>query len=120
MGQRTNLTTTPHDVLAARYRRERDRNLRNRHGIGVEDYERMLAEQGGACAICDKTPSAEEILRIDHCHATGRIRGLLCNRCNLAIGYLRDDSAAAMRACLYLAQPLGAAPMSRPRYASLE
>lgn len=45
------------------------------------EYERMLAEQGGVCAICGQRPKTRR-LHVDHDHATGRIRGLLCFRCN--------------------------------------
>lgn len=67
--------------------------LRYRYGITLDDYERMLAAQGGGCAICARLPADAgnpehwtDVLCVDHCHATGKVRGLLCNDCNLAIG----------------------------------
>lgn len=67
--------------------------LRHRYGIEVAEYDRLLAQQGGRCAIC-KEPSGggrskphHKRLCVDHDHDSGRVRGLLCDSCNLAIGY---------------------------------
>lgn len=74
--------------------------LPKRYGITTEDVDRMLAEQGGACAICvrpfDDTP------RIDHDHDTGAVRGLLCHNCNAALGLMRDEPDNLRRAAAYL------------------
>jgi hypothetical protein len=67
------------------------------YGMSQEDYDRLVARQGGACAICGKRPA--KALCVDHCHATGKIRGLLCRKCNLGIGHL-DDSPSVMRAAI--------------------
>ena len=60
----------------------------------------MLAGQGGVCAICkrkfDKTPC------VDHCHSTGKVRGLLCRKCNIGLGFCRDDSNLMRAATAYL------------------
>lgn len=60
-----------------------------RYGLTPEDYWRMHGEQGGLCAAC-RQPQPEEhkyqLLHVDHCHATGRVRGLLCFPCNLLEG----------------------------------
>jgi len=68
-----------------------------------EQYEAMLKEQGGACAICGQ-PQAQEgrMLCADHDHQTGQIRGLLCDVCNLGIGYFRDDPERCIQAARYL------------------
>jgi len=74
------------------------------YGLAHDDYLRMHAEQRGLCSIC-KSPGSRETgsqrrskgLCVDHCHETGRVRGLICSRCNTAIGML-DNSAANMRA----------------------
>lgn len=75
--------------------------LKYRYGITIDDYERMLAEQGGGCAICERHPAEAgnpehwtDVLCVDHCHDTGKVRGLLCNDCNLAIG--RGKSAETL------------------------
>lgn len=61
--------------------------IRERYGITEEQFHALEAAQGGRCAICGK----ERRLVIDHCHASGRVRGLLCNACNLVIGHLEQD-----------------------------
>ncbi|MFG2956956.1 endonuclease domain-containing protein [Streptomyces sp. NPDC048291] len=57
----------------------------------------MVASQYGICAICLSAPP----VHVDHCHKTGRVRGVLCFNCNSAIGKLRDDPDAARRAAAY-------------------
>jgi hypothetical protein len=70
-------------------------DLRRRYGISLRDYQRMEAEQGGRCAICGGLPqggnTSTSRLCVDHHHATGRVRGLLCHLCNSAIGYLGES-----------------------------
>ena len=74
-----------------------------KYGMTLEDYDKMLVEQLGACAICKTVPDGELArLCIDHDHETGRIRGLLCDRCNRGIGLLRDDPAVLDAAAQYL------------------
>lgn len=58
----------------------------------MDDYQRLFEEQGGCCAICRKHPPSNRRLAIDHCHKGYFVRGLLCSRCNLGIGFLEDDS----------------------------
>lgn len=57
-----------------------------RHGITQAQYDEMLERQGGKCALCDFVPAGGRRLCIDHDHATGRRRGLLCGRCNTLLG----------------------------------
>jgi hypothetical protein len=71
-----------------------------RYGISPAEYDALLAKQGGACAICRKR--SKQRLCVDHCHLTGVVRGLLCNECNGALGYLRDDQASLVAALAYL------------------
>lgn len=80
------------------YRREQ--TLRNAYGIGVADYERMYSEQAGRCAICGEPHNR---LDVDHCHATGTVRGLLCRLCNQGLGNFMDRSDLLDSAKLYLA-----------------
>ena len=69
-------------------RTQRGRHLKRKYGLTEEQYEVMVQEQRGECYICHESP---ERLYVDHCHATGRTRKLLCNRCNAALGMVRED-----------------------------
>src|SRR5262245_61146757 len=86
----------------------RSGELRRRYGLSPAEYDALLAEQGGACAICRKRPKGR--LCVDHCHLTGTVRGLLCRKCNTALGYLKDDQASLVAALAYL----GALPRDGP------
>lgn len=69
----------------------REARLLKVYGIASADYERMAAEQDSKCAICSEAVEDRALFHVDHCHETGAISGLLCSRCNQAIGLLRDD-----------------------------
>jgi hypothetical protein len=69
------------------------RRLR-KYRLTPADYERMLREQDGLCALCHRRPARG--LVVDHCHATNRVRGLLCDKCNSGLGFF-DDDAERMR-----------------------
>jgi len=58
--------------------------------------------QNGLCAICKKPCDTNDVLSVDHCHETGKIRGLLCNKCNIGIGMLGDSVAGVQAALDYL------------------
>lgn len=92
-------------------------NLR-RYGITVVEYDALFAEQGGLCAICGQPerktykprpgwvpafPTGTPLrLAVDHCHSTGKVRGLLCQDCNRALGIFRDDPAILRAAAMYV------------------
>lgn len=85
--------------MAARRERRRSRgrgirglSLKPRYGITIAEYDSMLASQDGTCAICRRTPPTNRILKlaVDHNHATGEIRGLVCQRCNMALHFLEN------------------------------
>ena len=82
---------------------QRERNLRKSFGIGVKDYELMLEEQNHCCDIC-KRPASEfpKRLAVDHCHSTGKVRGLLCMFCNTALGKFNDDIDLLRSAITYM------------------
>jgi len=88
-------------------RAEKGRLLKRKYGITLEQYEQMFAQQGGVCAIC-KRPETSVIkgsliqLSVDHHHTEGRVRGLLCFRCNALIGTMADDPALIRAAADYL------------------
>ena len=78
-------------------RRGRELKLRAAYGITIADFDRMLADQGGACAICRTTkPLGVGTFHVDHDHATNSIRGLLCHHCNIMLGNA-GDSAERLR-----------------------
>lgn len=82
---------------------QRRADLKHRYGITEAEYGRLLAEQNGGCAICSTTECASgRRLAVDHCHATGRVRGLLCRDCNTVLGKFRDDAERFERAAAYL------------------
>lgn len=86
-------------------RNRRDRDLRRKYGITIEDYDRMLAEQNGLCAVCrvvDHGRGPGTRLNVDHCHTSGAVRGLLCAACNKGLGNFRDEPAIMTRAIAYL------------------
>jgi hypothetical protein len=77
--------------------------LKRKYGITLERYEAMFAAQGGKCAICRQEESGPYAnLQIDHCHATGVIRGLLCHLCNKGIGQMNEDIDRLRAAVDYL------------------
>lgn len=77
-------------------------HLKRVHGITPEVYEAMLEAQGGGCAVCGKRPRPDISLHIDHDHATGRRRGLLCFCCNQMLGSVDDDAARLIELANYL------------------
>lgn len=98
---------------ARKRERRRQYHLHAKFCMSEDDYNAMLAEQGGICAICGKT--AEEnlsrgkkgrrrALSIDHDHATGATRGLLCDQCNFILGHAQDDPRILTAAIAYLAK----------------
>lgn len=76
---------------------------RRTYGLTDSAYQAMLIEQRGSCAIC-QTPFEDlpRAVHIDHCHATGKVRGLLCRTCNLVIGFFKDDTERLLKAAIYL------------------
>ena len=87
-------------LLASQVKYRRTYVLRQ-HGITPEQYDLMLALQNGVCAICRKTPE-RGLLYVDHCHRTGKVRGLLCMKCNSALGLYEDDPNRTEAATAYL------------------
>lgn len=81
---------------------QRERELKQKYALESGDYERMLANQGGVCAICGGLEPGKRPLHVDHDHATGAVRGLLCQPCNLGIGNFRDQIALLKSAIGYL------------------
>lgn len=80
------------------YECQRDR----RYGLSFGEYDRRMKEQQGVCAICHKTCPRKMKLSVDHDHETGRVRGLLCQNCNAALGMFSHDSARLAQAISYI------------------
>ena len=84
--------------------KQRNSGLLRRYGISAADYELLLKEQNGKCAICGSTESGRnsEPLFVDHDHAKGTVRGLLCHSCNVGIGKFKDNEELLYKAIRYL------------------
>lgn len=89
------------ETASERARRSRLKRLFN---ITPEEYDAVLAFQGGTCAICDRPPGKTR-LAVDHEHKTGLVRGLVCWQCNAALAKLADSPARAYAAWAYLIRP---------------
>lgn len=82
--------------------RSRSHTLRHRYGLSPHDYELLATQQGNVCAICAKRASP---LCVDHSHSTGRVRGLLCIRCNSQVLGVLENEVLVQRAKQYLDNP---------------
>lgn len=87
----------------------RDYWLKRKYGLSLDEYEALLAGQGGGCAICGaqdaryhNSKRMKSALHVDHDHATGTVRGILCNPCNVSLGHFKDDADLLRRAAAYL------------------
>lgn len=79
-------------------------DVRQRYGVSEEQYAEMMERAGGVCEICGRVPSevSKKGACVDHCHDSGKVRGILCAPCNAGIGSLQDDPAVLRRAIEYL------------------
>ena len=93
------------------YHNNRDKTysaqIKKKYGITLDDYDQMLKDQNGVCKICHGTCDHPQrrnsgTLSIDHCHTTGKVRGLLCNQCNSLLGWARDNINTLQKAIEYL------------------
>lgn len=82
----------------------KNENLKKKYNLTLEEYRSMLKRQQYKCAICeiDKPAGRQNVFVVDHCHDTGKVRGLLCNHCNTGIGKLNDDIKLLKKAIEYL------------------
>jgi len=80
-----------------------DLSLRKKYGINLDMYNEMLEKQNGVCAICGH-PQPPQFFRlaVDHCHKTGKVRGLLCQSCNGMLGLAKDNIEVLAEAIEYL------------------
>jgi hypothetical protein len=79
--------------------RLRAETLSQRYGLTIDSHAALLEEQGHTCKIC-KEPA--RLLHVDHCHVTGKVRGILCIKCNTGLGHFRDDVELLKTAIAYL------------------
>jgi hypothetical protein len=88
------------DKVNARYLKKQ---LRTLYGLTLEEFNLMTARQNGVCAICGKPPAiSKKKLHVDHCHRTGKIRKLLCHKCNMGLGAFLDDPEVLRAAASYI------------------
>lgn len=81
--------------------RRRSNSIKIKYGITNQIYDYFMNIQKGVCAICGEPPNGK-LLVIDHCHETGDVRGLLCTRCNIGLGGLRDSHDMLLKALDYI------------------
>lgn len=87
--------------------RHRKAHYKRKYGLDPKEYDLIFERQEGCCAICKKEESGMRLgriksLSVDHCHTTGKVRGLLCQSCNTGIGLLKEDTKLFMAAIEYL------------------
>jgi hypothetical protein len=108
--------STPSKDKAAYQREWRNKNptkskgfeLKRRFGITLDQYESMMSAQNGVCSICKQPENTKDKdggprgMPVDHCHTTGKVRGLLCTPCNRALGMFKDNTDTLRAAIEYL------------------
>lgn len=77
-------------------------HLRKKYGLTVDTFNRLVEKQGNRCAICREEFVKETDTNIDHCHTTGRVRGVLCRWCNIGLGNFKDNVELLQEAVSYL------------------
>jgi len=81
---------------------DRKSHLKRKFGLTQAEYDELLELQDGGCAICGELPGERVSLHVDHDHLTGEVRGIVCVRCNNALGLFREDPALLTEAAHYL------------------
>lgn len=105
--ERRALGIAPKKLLSEEERRRNARNsaYKSVYGITLADKDALFAAQGKVCAICKTTKFGKRSPHTDHCHKTGKVRGVLCARCNRGLAYFRDDPELFRAAADYLEEP---------------
>ena len=101
---RNRLSRGPRDPVQTRISK-----LRLKYGLTLDDYDALLQSQNGVCGICgtDQPGGRWNRFAVDHCHETGKVRGLLCDSCNHCLGRFGDNLDGVMRAVRYLRNAAG-------------
>lgn len=81
--------------------RTRENHLHKKYNMSLSEYDTLFEQQDGVCAICGDSPNTKRLF-VDHCHKTGKIRGLLCGRCNSMLGFAKDSISNLASAIKYL------------------
>lgn len=82
--------------------------LKYKYGLTPDDFNRMMKEQDSCCFICKDKFNSIRATRIDHCHTTGKIRNILCMKCNLILGFIKEDILIAQKIVEYIRTHKGA------------
>lgn len=78
-------------------------DIKYKHKIESSEYEKKVEQQENKCALClESNDGKKRKLHLDHCHVTGKIRGLLCMRCNMGLGFFKDSVELCKRVLTYL------------------
>lgn len=94
-----NLTEEQKEAYRATWRKRNFRNKYKKYGLTFEEYEQMYEKQNGTCLLCK---TQQDFLVVDHDHDTDKVRGLLCNNCNLGLGHFKDSVESLLSAAEYL------------------
>jgi hypothetical protein len=87
------------DARAEYLRQNKDQSLRRKYGITLAEFEELKRSQGDTCAVCKQW---RDLPAVDHCHKTGHVRGILCRKCNTALGMLDEDKNIVSSLLAYL------------------
>lgn len=90
------------DKYRLQHRRNERRRKLKRYGLTEESYQALLVKQNYVCAICKEDKKGIRDWHVDHCHSTGRVRGILCHHCNLLLGNAKDSVSILLKAKEYL------------------
>lgn len=85
----------------------RQSDHKSKYGITLEQKQEIFVAQGSCCAICGTTDNRGKEWHTDHCHSTKKVRGVLCNYCNLMLGHAKDNPNTLARAIAYLKRTIG-------------
>lgn len=97
--KRKEFYSSPDGIISSR-----KTHLKRKYGISLDEYNVQLEKQEFKCALCggNETHDKHKVLAVDHCHKTGKIRGLLCFKCNSGLGSFNDDINLLIKAITYL------------------
>lgn len=84
--------------------KRKNQKLKKAYGITLSQKSKILKNQNGKCSICKKEIETERDKNVDHCHKTGKVRSILCCKCNLGLGYFDDNVQNLKNAVQYLKQ----------------